>query len=157
MEPMDAAEIKAFLDLVMFMGMARLPQISDYWSTYSFYKNNFIPKIMSRNRFETILRMLNFANNETEAEEGSRLYEFKNFVDKLERKFVQVYEPGAIVTIDESLIPFRGRLNFLQYNRASFIPASFFLVCYTYTLITTRCRGLNSLLLCSSFDLSSHL
>lgn len=48
----DAAEMKKFLGLLIWMGLKKLPKISDYWSTDALYENNVVKRVMSRNRFE---------------------------------------------------------------------------------------------------------
>lgn len=56
--------------------------------------------MMSRNRFEIIMRMLHLANNEVEEEmsvnsdDCGKLFKVKPLIDKLEKQFLEVYEPG---------------------------------------------------------------
>ena len=64
--PTDSEEISKFLGVVMYMGVIKMPRISDYWKTDEFHKNSFVPKIMSRNRFELLLKMIHFCEPEDE-------------------------------------------------------------------------------------------
>jgi len=41
--------------LIIFMGLAKYPKISDYWSRYFVYHNLFVPAIKSQNRFQETL------------------------------------------------------------------------------------------------------
>lgn len=72
------------------------------------------PRIMSRNKFELILRFWHFADNET-SDKSDRLYKIRNILDKINFNFEHLHTPGKIIAVDESMIPFRGRLKFRQY------------------------------------------
>nr|CAI5856406.1 unnamed protein product [Callosobruchus analis] len=69
---------------------------------------------MSRNRFEIILRMLHFSDNE-QYPEGDRLFKVQSLVDSLNEKFKNNIMCDEHVCIDETMVPFRGRLKFRQY------------------------------------------
>ena len=58
----DKAKIKKFLAIVFYMGMVKQPTIYSYWSKDPFYKNSFVPRIMSRSRFQLLLRFVHFAD-----------------------------------------------------------------------------------------------
>nr|CAI5841314.1 unnamed protein product [Callosobruchus analis] len=96
------------------MGLANLPQIRDYWSTDILYKNQLIPKVMSRNGFQLLLRFVHFADNET-AYTNDRLYKIREIFNKMEQKFSQNFIPSEMIVVDETMIPFKGRLLFRQY------------------------------------------
>jgi len=59
----DSLEIKKFLSIVMYTGMVGYLKISDYWSQQTFYINSYAPKIMARNRFQSLLRFFHISNN----------------------------------------------------------------------------------------------
>nr|CAI5849424.1 unnamed protein product [Callosobruchus analis] len=69
---------------------------------------------MSCNRFEIILRMLHFSDNE-QCPEGDRLFKVQSLVDSLNEKFKNNIMCDENVCIDETIVPFRGRLKFRQY------------------------------------------
>lgn len=58
----DTEEILNFLGIAMYKGLVRLQKIEDYWSTDSFYKNKIVVKVMSRNRFQLILKFIHFVD-----------------------------------------------------------------------------------------------
>ncbi|KAB0805358.1 hypothetical protein PPYR_02328 [Photinus pyralis] len=109
----DSNEMKKFFGLLLWMGLVRYPKLSDYWSTRIIYKNNVASKTMSRNRFEIMLTMWHFANNE-EAH-GDRLHKITSLKNKLESLFQHHKIPGEFLCVDETMVPFRGRLLFRQY------------------------------------------
>jgi Transposase IS4 len=71
----DAPEMKKFIGLLIWMGLVNMPSMSCYWSRSTLY-SNCISKTMSRNRFQLLLRMWHFANNEDDAP-GDRLHKVR--------------------------------------------------------------------------------
>jgi len=107
-------EIKRFFGLIIWMGIVRLPKIHLHWSRDEVYNQTFPSKVMSRNRFELLLRFIHFSNNE-ENDPNDRLSKIIYIVDILNRNFKKYYNPDEILCVDESLVPFRGRIIFRQY------------------------------------------
>ncbi|CAI6357273.1 unnamed protein product [Macrosiphum euphorbiae] len=68
----DIPEIKTFLGIVMWMGLNPLPSLARYWCKNEMYQSH-IPKYMTRNRFELLLRTFHCSNNQT-CPRGDRLY-----------------------------------------------------------------------------------
>lgn len=112
--PTDRKEIIKFIGIVAYMGLVRMPSLEKYWSNDVLYKNFIIPKIMSRNRFQLLLRMWHFSDN-ANCKAGDRLHKIRPLLEKLLRNFQNIYTPGRTFCIDESVIPFQGRLLFKQY------------------------------------------
>ena len=56
-------ELKAYLGFMIVMGINRLPEIRDYWSTDEKMHNTFIASRITRDRFEQISRYLHLVNN----------------------------------------------------------------------------------------------
>ena len=90
-----------------------MPTLEDYWSISTRYKNNVVQNIMSRNRFELILRFLHFSDNEKASDD--RIYKVRDLIDKLIENFQKILEPEEFLAVDETMVPFRGRLIFRQY------------------------------------------
>lgn len=110
----NVKELKNFLGLILFMGIVKLPKLRYYWSTDSFFKNEVCSNTMSRNRFEQLLNSWHFSNNQ-ECPEGDRLFKIDVLRKMLVENFQQMCVPGEVVCVDESMIPFRGRLHIRQY------------------------------------------
>jgi hypothetical protein len=113
----DKDEMRRFLGLICWMGLVRMPSIDSYWKKSSIFKNFVAPVIMTRNRFQLLLRMWHFSNNEEQIE-NDRLFKVRDFVALILSKFTAAKIPGADIVIDESMISFRGRLRFRQYMPA---------------------------------------
>ena len=97
------------------MGIVKQPTIYSYWSKDSFYKNNFVPEIMNRNRFQLLLRFVHFVDNQGEAVDD-RLSKVRKLLEILEKNFTKCRRPGETIAIEETMVPWRGRLIFRQYN-----------------------------------------
>nr|XP_039264882.1 piggyBac transposable element-derived protein 4-like [Styela clava] len=115
----DAEEMHAFLGLVILMGIIRLPTLDMYWQ-----KKNWIldvpsfNKTMTRQRFRDIWRYLHFCDEamapEAEDFKKDKLYKIRALLTILLPLFQTCYTPGREISIDETLIPFKGRISFRQ-------------------------------------------
>ena len=91
-----------------------------YWqTTNSLIATCGICKTMGRIRFQQIFRFLHLADNSQQIpvdQPGhNKLFKNRHLLDVLSRKFQSIYTPTEYVTIDEAMIPFKGRLGFKQY------------------------------------------
>lgn len=137
--PTNPQEMETFFGIVLWMGLLGAPTFRSYWSQNFIYKNN-IPTIMSRNRFEQLLKMWHFSNNEDPSLENDRLRKISPLVERLLVCFQDSMVPDRDVCIDESIVPFRGRLRFRQYikNKRHKFGIKLYKLCtsggYTYNL-----------------------
>lgn len=147
--PTDATEIKQFLGLLMWMGLVQMPSLKDYWSLKIMYKNSVAKNIMSRNRFELILRFWHFSDNE-QAPENDRIFKVRNLILKIVNNFQNAMEPEEMMAVDETMVPFRGRLKFKQYipGKAHKYGIKLFKLCgangYTYNIQVYAGKGQNN-------------
>ena len=79
----DMEEKKKFLGLVMYMGLVKYPSINDYWSGDPIFANEFCHSVMSRNRFQLLLRFLHFEDNENPNCESANCTKLKGSQAKL--------------------------------------------------------------------------
>ncbi|KAJ8946600.1 hypothetical protein NQ314_008855 [Rhamnusium bicolor] len=111
----DKSEIETFLGIIMFMGLCQFPTISSYWSRNDLYSNK-ISRYMSRNRFQ-LLKIWHFSDNENITDDSDRLYKINPLINKFRENCQKAIIPKEYVCIDETLVPFKGRLKFKQYIR----------------------------------------
>lgn len=110
-------EIKQFLGILIIMGLSPAPKLRLYWSNNDIYEKKLIKKTMGRDRFDMILKCWHFYDNENvPAEEEARLSKIKPLVDKVNERCKAVFCPEETIVVDESMIPWRGRLIIRQYN-----------------------------------------
>ena len=74
---------------------------------------------MSSRRFELILRFLHLNDSQTQPQRGQtgfdKLYKIRPLLNLLTANFRDNYTPSQFLSVDESMISFKGRLSFLQY------------------------------------------
>ena len=78
------------------------------------YANTRIKKAMTRDRFLSILKFLHFSDDTT-ARTEDRLHKIRNIIEAIVDNFKSSIKPGKNIVIDESMVPWRGRLGFRQY------------------------------------------
>lgn len=114
---LDAEEFKNFIGVVILIGVYKSgnENATQLWS-----KDNGRPifnKIMSRARFQQILRVLRFddAKNRRRNRSLDKLQPIREVFDTWDSYLRDAYIPGACMTVDEQLLCFRGRCPFRQY------------------------------------------
>ncbi|PNF40775.1 hypothetical protein B7P43_G17113 [Cryptotermes secundus] len=111
-----STEMKIFLAIIILMGLTKRENLKDYWSSDPFLEIAIFGKLMSRKRFEQIWWCLHFNNNEVQPQPTGRLFKIQPLLDILVEKFQTVYKPEQQLSLDESVIPWRGRLRIRTYN-----------------------------------------
>nr|XP_012153228.1 PREDICTED: piggyBac transposable element-derived protein 4-like [Megachile rotundata] len=114
----NVVEMKKFLGLVILMGIVKKPEQDDYWSTHPGLHSPIFGNTMPRNRFRQLWKYWHFNNNEHCQE---RLDKIKPVYTNLVEKFQKIYKPEKELSLDEGIIPWRGRLSFRTYNPAKMI------------------------------------
>lgn len=109
-------EITRFLGVYLLTGLLSFPTLESYWKKDTLYYHPLLHGIgMSYNRFSLILRCWHFSDNQ--ADHGNqRLYKIQPFIDKFITNCRNIYTPGEIIAVDESMVGFRGRLAFRTFN-----------------------------------------
>ena len=118
-KPFQLSEIKAALAMVIIMGIICLPLLPLYWSSKWPFRYPSLTSIKPRNRFQLILKFLNFNNNTNQIPRGQPghdwLFKIYPFLSRLIPYFQKMYIPSKHISINESMIGFKGRTYFLQY------------------------------------------
>lgn len=104
-------EIKAFIGIIINMGMVQLTDIKDYWSTHLTLNLPFFRTVFPRDRFLGIYWMLHVG----EIPSTTKRSKIQPFLDLLLPLFRSYVTPSRELSIDESMIAFRGRVGFRQY------------------------------------------
>lgn len=137
--PTNNKEMETFIGFILWMGLMKLPRLKAYWTANLLYVNK-VKEVMPRNRFEQLLQMCHFNNNEDERFANDRLRKLTPLVERLLDRFQNVYIPKSDVCSHETLVPFRGRLRFRQYikNKKNKFSIKLYKLCtsggYTYNL-----------------------
>lgn len=116
-KPLTVQELKIFLGLTLHMGTIHLSRIQDYWKRDRLFDLRCFSDYMGRDRYLLILRCLHFATNpaQNEAKPNDRLYKVRPLINYFNKRMCEVYYPGKELSLDESMVLWRGRLQFRQY------------------------------------------
>lgn len=111
-------EFKAFLGVLLNMSMNCKAELQDYFSEEWIDKCPFYKDVFTRKRFLQIFWMLHICPPPTQQVQGVRVRGLKiqNLVDYLDTKFREFFVPGQNISIDESTVGFKGRIQFKCYN-----------------------------------------
>ena len=110
----NAKEIEKFFGIIIIMGIVQFPQLRLYWSKDPMYRNELV-RSMTRNRFDLLLQCLHFCNNDDIDDNTKKLFKVEKVINLAIAQFIQATNPGKDMAIDETMIPWRGRLSFCQY------------------------------------------
>ena len=90
-----------------------------YWSTSWPFANENFSSVMSSRRFELILKFLHLNDSEVQPARGEpaydKLYKVRPFLSQVLENYKLNYKPHQQLSIDESMISYKGRLSFIQY------------------------------------------
>ena len=107
--------LKAFVGLTLSMGILHLPHRQNYWRKTKWVYETRFSQVMSRDRFDCIWRYFHLQDNTVQPAESDPLWKLRWYIDHLVKNFKDTYIPNEHVTVDESMVKFKGRLAFRQY------------------------------------------
>ncbi|XP_060862212.1 piggyBac transposable element-derived protein 4-like [Metopolophium dirhodum] len=123
-------EMYLFIAINMLMARNKKLELQEYWSTDPLLYTPIFGQIMSRNRYQILLRYIHFTNNEHQAA-NDRLYKIKMVLNEVKKNFRDAMVPFQSLVIDESLLLWKGRLSFKQFIRTKRhrFGIKFFILC----------------------------
>ena len=108
--------MKVFIGLCFYMGITRKPNITDHWKQKFGLLRTLVNTIMSQDHFQLIWKYLHFYDSELpQLGQPDKLLKLRWFIEYLNKAFSQMYTTYGSVTIDESMLKFKGHLTFRQY------------------------------------------
>lgn len=112
-------ELKKFIGILIIMGFHSLPSLRLYWSQDTNFHVPRISSVMSMRRFLKIMRFLHVNDNEKMIPRGNagydRLFKIRPLLTHFSQIFSSVFSPHQQLSIDESMIAFKGRSTLKQY------------------------------------------
>jgi hypothetical protein len=87
----------------LLIGIYQFPNQRDHWSDSEVVSNKLIPRILSCNDFEYLPASIHF--------------DIEKIVKHLNANFKQYWKPLPYVSIDETMVPFKGRYRYRQHTR----------------------------------------
>ena len=123
-------ELLCFIGINIVMGYNRLSTIADYWKDGDDLGVACIKKAMPRGRFSAILSNLHLNDNsKIDPNVRDKIYKIRPLVEILNKQFHSIKEPAENLSVDESMIKFKGRSSMKQYNPMKPIKRGFKLWC----------------------------
>lgn len=113
---LTADEFKAFLGIVINMGLNPKPNLQDYFSQEWHKKQSFFTDVFSRDRFFQIFWCLHVSSKTPAGVRPSRGSKISHLVTYLQAKFCEYFVPPYELSMDESTVSFKGKVHFKQYN-----------------------------------------
>ena len=119
-----------YFAMILYRGVVWKPSYAHYYTENAIFATPIISKILSYNRFLLIEKFLHFVDNRTLAKNYQKIAKIKPVHDYLSQQFSLLYTPERDISIDESLLLWKGRLSWKQYipkKRSRFSMKSFVL------------------------------
>ena len=115
---MDFVEVP-ILGILLIMGFVKLPSHAAYWTTNSLIEMKGLKKLMSRNRFLSILTFFHLNNNENNKPRDhpnhDKLSRIRPLLDHLLTKWQLHFNLRRACLVDESIIAYKGHTKIIQY------------------------------------------
>ena len=112
-------ELLAYMGCMVLIGIVQLPSTKDYWKQNETYHYTPVASRISRNHFYELHRYLHFADNSTLSPPGiptyNKLGKISPIHEMITERIAAVYYPAKEISIDEAMIPFKGRWSLKQY------------------------------------------
>ncbi|XP_042609958.1 piggyBac transposable element-derived protein 4-like, partial [Cyprinus carpio] len=113
----DWTDIEAFIGLLILAGVYRSNNeaLSSLWEAET--GRAIFCAVMTLKRFKTLSRVIRFDDRATRParRETDKLAPIRDLWDLWVERLPLMFNPGSDVTVDECLVPFRGRCSFKQY------------------------------------------
>ena len=111
-------EMEQFLGIHIMAGIVTMPSYRMYWADSTRFDP--IVGVMSRNRFDTMRNYFHINDNDKmkarDDPEYDKLFKVRPFVDSIKSSFREI-EVEEYNSVDELIIPFKGRSSLKQYVR----------------------------------------
>ncbi|GBP38809.1 PiggyBac transposable element-derived protein 4 [Eumeta japonica] len=133
-------EMYVFLAIILTMGILVKSRIEDYWSTSKdIFSTPGVAENMSINRFKLLSRCIHFNDDSLMPPNTrgapARLFKVQPLISYLNLKFSSLYDLSRNISLDESLVQWRGWLCFKQFikNKAAAVGIKTYEVCESDT------------------------
>jgi len=116
--PTTPEEFRALLGVTMNMGLIRKATVSSYWdSAHLSQRTPWFNEHFSRDRFQLLMKFLHFNDNAVQPPPGDpahKLHKIQPLIDHFNAAFLDHYHPGINISIDESMVGFKGKTPHLR-------------------------------------------
>uniref|UniRef100_A0A8C4Q8A5 PiggyBac transposable element-derived protein domain-containing protein n=1 Tax=Eptatretus burgeri TaxID=7764 RepID=A0A8C4Q8A5_EPTBU len=117
--PTRKNEMMAFFALAIMMGIKSVPRLYCYWTRNQALRCEWISGTMSRARYAKINQYLQLRDNSCQPlrnhPDYDPIYKVRDMINVVKQNFSRWYYPRRELSVDEGMIPFKGRLFFKQH------------------------------------------
>ncbi|XP_023235633.1 piggyBac transposable element-derived protein 4-like [Centruroides sculpturatus] len=127
-----ANEIRLLQGIFLLMSIVKKPDLQSYYCRKPLLNTPIFYETMTKDRFILLFKFLHFSSSNDKTD---KLYKIRDLLNLYRNSFKSVYAPSKRISIDESLLLWKGRLGWRIYvplERARFGIECFFL-CETKT------------------------
>ena len=110
-------EIYKFLGVIIFSGYHHVPSEKNFWSTQPDLQVPFVANEISRNRYHKIKSNIHLADNYN-LEKGNKVAKVQPIYDMFNKNLKQFGLLHSKLSIDESMVPYKGLHSIRQYMKA---------------------------------------
>lgn len=107
-------DMKKFVGLLYWMGIVKKPDVREHWATDPLLDTPIVRKVLTRERYLDIRRNFRMLDEEKAAYDDP-LRKIRNFINKVIENSRKHYTPTKSLSLDESMIAFKGRHKFKVY------------------------------------------
>uniref|UniRef100_A0A3B5A841 PiggyBac transposable element-derived protein 4-like n=1 Tax=Stegastes partitus TaxID=144197 RepID=A0A3B5A841_9TELE len=119
-------DVFSFLSVVIYMGIVKVPSLTDYWRQGRLYSLSFPGSVISGKKFLLILHALHLSNPRDDAKNEKargtaafdRLGKIKPLYNEIRSACRNNYQPGQHISIDERMVASKARTIFKQYLKS---------------------------------------
>ena len=113
-------EIKAYIGMNILMGLRGHSDLTDIWSSRPCLHDSYLSKVMTRDRFRALSNHFHIVDNTTVERDYKKpgydpMHKVRPMIDLFNTRAADVYKPTQHLSVDEAMIPFKGRHPSRQY------------------------------------------
>ena len=113
----NLADMAQYLGLVIFFGLLPAADVRNYWRRHYFMATPNVPALMPRDRFLALDRYFHAFNRRALPRgQDDRLLLVRPVMEYLRRRCKEVVIPTKNLSLDEGMMPYKGRLSIKVYN-----------------------------------------
>ena len=107
--------MKIYIRMVICKGVLWKPTYKHYYTCSPFFSTPFVKRIMSYHKFFRLISFIDFVDNESLRNTYEKTAKIKPLHNLLVKCFQTIYKPEKDISIDESLLLWKGMFSWKQY------------------------------------------
>lgn len=108
---------RQMLGILMYMSVVQLPALKLHWNVSM--RNQVVAKAMTRDRFHEIVSALHISDNDRQPARDDpnydRIFKVRELLTNLGKHFEEYADFEEVLSVDEAMIPFKGKLGLKRY------------------------------------------